>query len=129
VKRSLAILLLPSFAAATPAFAQSALSLTPQYPELSAQQYSFDAWKVEAEPRLPVKKPIITLPLGDYTRPDGTRTSLRGVIVAKEVAPDVTIGIGLLGMKPKRSTFAADPALDGGSRGSRKAAVRLTMKF
>lgn len=121
MKRSLGILLLPSLAGASPSEAQS---INPNSPE-----YSLDVWRVTAQPRRMRTDPIIAVPLAEQIKVDGSRTQLRGILLAKDIAPNVTIGLGLLDMKPRKSRLSPNPGLDGSSRGSRKAAVRLSVKF
>jgi hypothetical protein len=50
-------------------------------------------------------------------------------MVGTNVGPAATIGLGLMSVKPRKSALSQDPALDGRARGSRKAAVRLIVKF
>lgn len=113
-------------AAATPGLAQPPAWDQPENP---ASKYSLAPWRAGGEPTQGLKSPSIRLPIIEQPEVDGSRTRLRGVIVSTDVSPNVTIGLGLLSMKPRRSTMSADPALDSGSRSSRKAALRLTMKF
>ena len=123
MKRSpgiLLVMLLP-LAAASPSEAQS---LNP-----SPLEHSFDVWRVTAQPTRTRTDPVIALPLTEQIKADGSTTRLRGILLAKEVTSNVTIGLGLLDMKPRRSRLSPNPGLDGSSRGSRKAAVRLSVKF
>lgn len=88
-----------------------------------------DVWHVSAATREGRRDPIIAVPMVEQIRTDGSRARLRGVLIAKEVASNVTIGLGLLDMKPRKSALSPNPGLDGSSRGSRKAAVRLSVNF
>jgi len=113
-------------AAAAPGIAQPPIW---DNPENSPSKYSIDPWRVGAEPRQRLRNPAIRLPITELPEANGSRTRLRGVIVSTDVATNVTLDVGFVSMKPRRSSLSADPALDSGSRSSRKAALRLTVKF
>jgi hypothetical protein len=77
----------------------------------------------------PADRSQITLPIADYIERDGSTARGRGIIVQHDFSDGMQLGFGLLSMTPKKSSLSPDPQLERSSRGSRKAAVRLTVKF
>ena len=120
MKRSCAIALLLAFVA-TPGWAQSI--------DASLSTTSFGVERLLALPRQSLNAPIIAVRLIEYAEPRGSIARQRGIFVGQDVTSSVSVGLGLLEMKPRKSALSPDPQLDGGSRRSRKAAIRLTLKF
>ena len=105
---------------ATRATAQSTVSIPP---EIFA-----DPLDLTTQPRLP-RDSTLALRSSESIMGDGSKARIRGIVLRQELGTNVTLGFGLMGMKPRRSSLSPDPELHPGSRGSRKAAVRLTVKF
>ena len=83
-----------------------------------------------SEPLLPRSAdPIVTIRLSEPVARDGSKGRERGILIGQEIAPKATIGLGLVKLKPQKSSLSPDPTVDGSARGSRKAAIRLTIKF
>ena len=90
---------------------------------------TFDIARLSAEPRLPPQSPVVTLRLVEQRERFGSTTRQRGVAVARDIGPNASVALGLLDMKPRKSGLSPDPQLDTSVRKSRKAAVRLTLRF
>ncbi len=78
---------------------------------------------------LPAPDRPVSLPILNYQEPNGSTIRARGIIVRHDVAPNISLGFGLMSLKPRRSTLSPDPTIEPSARGSRKAAARLTIAF
>lgn len=102
-----------------------------------SQKFSIDPEEEQSPYRLDsaVEKPMrmadpgLAFRVTDALQPDGTRKKSRGVIVGREVAEDVVVGLGVFEMTPKKQNQAGPSRFDGPTRRSRKAAVGMTFKF
>lgn len=120
MQRSAAIALLLAFVA-TPGWAQSF--------DVTRATTSFGVERLSALPRLSLNGPIIAVRVIAYTEPRRFPARQRGIVVGQDITSSLSVGLGLLEMKPRKSTFSPDRQLDGSSRRSRKAAILLTLKF
>jgi hypothetical protein len=120
MRRSAASALFLAFVA-TPSWAQSF--------DATLSTTSFGVERLSALPRLSLNSPIIAVRVIEYTEPRGSRARQRGIIVGQDITSILSVGLGFLEMKPRRSTLSPDPQLDGSSRRSRKAAILFTLKF
>ena len=102
----------------------TALALDPM-----AAATSFDVARLPPQARLPADTPLVTLRISEQRQRFETTTRQRGLVVARDIAPNARVSLGLLDMKPRKSGLSPDPQLDPSVRKSRKAAVRLTFKF
>ena len=107
----------------------SATVATAQSVVLAKPDAEPQAWRWTTEPSSRIDQSNFALPPTDQNYAGGPPAHQRGIMVGADVGPGTTIGLGLMSTKPRRSAFSPDPALDGRARGSRKAAVRLIMKF
>ena len=89
----------------------------------------YDLGRLSAQPQLTHKEPIIVPQLMEHFEPDGARVRQRGIIVGKDIAPNVTIGLGIADRKPRRSSYYPNLQPDDGSRRSGKASLLLRLKF
>jgi len=119
MQRSAAIALLLAFVA-TPGWAQSF--------DVTRATTSFGVERLSALPRLSLNGPIIEVRVIAY-KPRRSRARQRGIVVGQDITSTLSVGLGLLEMKPRKSTLSPDPQLDGSSRRSRKAAILLSLKF
>ena len=119
-KRSAGMILLLLFLA-TPNMSQS--------PDVSVIPTPYDLGRLSAWPQLTHKEPIIVPQLMEQFEPDGARVRQRGIIVGKDIAPNVTIGFGIADRKPRRSGFYPNLQPDDGPRRSGKASMLLRLKF
>lgn len=117
-----AALLLPLLFAAASAAAQS-LDV--------AGKASGNRWKipVEAEPRVGTRG--LSLPVVNYTAPDGSLKLKRGIVAGMKVAPNATLGVGLFETLPKKkkSLDSTVNPMERKHRRSRKAAVGFSLSF
>jgi hypothetical protein len=120
MKRSPGIMLLSLFLA-TPSMSQSL--------DVSVIPTPYDLGRVPAQPQLTHKEPIIIPQLVERFELDGVRVRQRGIIVGKDIAPAVTVGLGFVDRKPRRSGFYPDGQPDSSSRRSGKASMLLILKF
>ena len=90
---------------------------------------SFETRQLSEPLRPRAKDPIITIRSSELVARDGSKGRERGILIRQEIAPDATIGLGLIKLKPQKSSLSPDPTIDSSARGWRKAAVRLTIKF
>ena len=119
IRRAAATFVLLS--AAVPAAAQ--LNIAPEKP-------SSGGWTIPAEAEPPLARPGVTLPVIDYTAPDGSLKLKRGIVAGVEVGPRATIGIGLFETLPKKHSLApSDNPLERKPKRSRKAAVGFSLSF
>ena len=88
----------------------------------------YDLARLPAQPQLTHKEPIIVPQLMDRFEPNGARVRQRGIIIGKNLTKNVTVGIGLVDRKPRKSGYV--PGLtDDGQRRSGKASVLMKLKF
>ena len=73
------------------------------------------------------REPVIVPQRVERFEPDGARVAQRGIIVGKDVAPNVTLGLGFVERKDRRSGLY--PNADGNSRRSGKASALIILKF
>jgi hypothetical protein len=115
VTRSLISLLL---FVATPGIAQS-LRLVPS---------DFDLGRLSVQPRPSPKEPIIVPQFVERFEPDGVRVRQRGILIGQQIAPNVTVGLGFVERKNRRSGFYPTQP-DGNARRSGKASTVLIVRF
>jgi len=120
MKPSPEIMLLLLFLA-TPSMSQSL--------DVSVIPTPYDLGRLSTQPQLTHKEPIIVPQLMERFEPDGARVRQRGIIVGKDINPNVTVGFGFVDRKPRRSSFYPSHQLDDSSRRSGKASMRLILKF
>lgn len=89
---------------------------------------SFDLAHVPAQPRLTHKEPIIVPQFTERYEPDGVKVRQRGIIVGKDIGRNVTVGLGLVDRKSRKSTLSPF-ASDEGQRKSGKASMLVRYKF
>lgn len=119
IRRAAATFVLLS--AAAPAAAQ--LHLAPD-------KISSSRWIIPSEAEPQVARPGVSLPVIDYTAPDGSLKLKRGIVAGVEVGPKATIGIGLFETLPKKHSLApSDNPLERKPKRSRKAAVGFSLSF
>jgi hypothetical protein len=127
-KRSLGIMLL--IFVATPSMAQSL--------DVSVIPTPYDLGQLTAQPQMTHKDTIIVPQLKDTIivpqlverfEPDGARMRQRGIIVGKEIAPNMKVGLGFADRKPRKSSLSPNHQPDGNSRRSGKASILLILKF
>jgi len=106
---------------ATPSMSQSL--------DVSVIPTPYDLGRLSAQPQLTHKEPIIVPQLMEHFEPDGAKVRQRGIIVGKDIAPNVTIGFGIADRKPRRSSFYPNLQPDDSSRRSGKASMLLRLKF
>lgn len=116
-KRSPGIILLVLFLA-TPSMSQSL--------DLSVIPNPFDLGQLSL-PQPTRIEPIMVPQLVDRFELDGARVRQRGIVVGNDIAPNVTVGVGFVDRKDRRSGFY--PNADGNSRRSGKASAILVLKF
>lgn len=90
---------------------------------------AFDTRPLSEPLELRAKDPIIAVRLTERIARDGPNRRERGILIGQDIAPNATLGLGLLKLKSQKSSLSPDPTVDGSVRGSRKAAVRLMIKF
>ena len=90
---------------------------------------SFDVGRLSALPQKPPEEPIIAPPLVERTETDGSRMRRRGIIVGKDIAPNMTVGFGFVDRKPRKSSYSPGHQVDGSSRRSRNASMLFILKF
>ena len=71
----------------------------------------------------------LRLPVINYAERSGSLTRSSGIIAGMEVAPRTTLGIGLFNMRRSKSSPGLDTRLNRNSRGGKKAAIGISMKF
>ena len=113
---ALLVLVLPTAGWAQPA--DPGLSATP-----------FDVARLSAEPRAAREDPVIALRVIERTEPSGSKTRQRGILLGEDIGPNVSVGLGLFSIKPRKSSLAPDPQIEPSARASKKASVRLTVRF
>jgi hypothetical protein len=96
-------------------------------PGLSAT--SFDVSRLTAVPLPARKDPAVALRMIEKVEPSGSKTRHSGILIGEDVGPNMTLGLGLFSIKPRKSGLAPDPQLDSSARPSKKASVRLTIRF
>ena len=106
---------------ATPSMSQSL--------DVSVIPTPFDLGQLSAQPLLTHKEPIIIPQLVVHFEPDGVRVRQRGIIVGKDIAPNVTIGVGIVDRKPRKSGFYPNLQPDDSTRRSSKASMLLKLRF
>jgi hypothetical protein len=111
------------------ALSTSATSATAQSISLIPPDTSAPAWRWATQPTSAIEKSNFALPARDKYNIEASRAQQRGLMVGTNVGPATTIGLGFMSTKPRKSALSPDPVSDGRARGSRKAAVRLIMKF
>ena len=89
---------------------------------------SFDLAQFPAQPRLTHKEPIIVPQLTERYEPDGVKVRQSGIIVGKDIGRNVTVGLGLLDRKQRKSSFSPTVSEEG-IRRSGKASVLVRYKF
>ena len=119
MKRSPGIMLLSLFLA-TPSMAQSL--------DVNVIPTPYDLGRLSAQPQLTHKEPIIVPQLVERFEPDGVRVRQRGIIVGI-IAPTMTVGLGFVDRKARRSSFYPNRQPDDGSRRFGKASMLLILKF
>lgn len=122
MRLSTAVVLVPCLLVSTGAAAQSWRSTGETLP---------DRWKIPVEAEPPISGAGVTLPVIDYTAPDGSLKLKRGIVAGMEVAPNATIGIGLFESMPKKSRgySQSENPMERTQKRSRKAAVGLSFSF
>jgi hypothetical protein len=88
----------------------------------------YDLGRPSAQPQLTHKKPFIVPQLVEHFEPGGARVRQRGIIVGKDIAPNVTVGFGVVD-RTRRSRFYPHLQPDDSSRRSAKASMLLRFKF
>ena len=83
---------------------------------------------VAAEPIFHVQRGV-RLPVIDYVEQDGSLARRSGFLAGIDVAPGATIGISLSATRRSKSALSAEPRLDRGTRGGRKAMVGMNLRF
>jgi hypothetical protein len=87
-------------------------------------------WAIPMEPRLPLGRKGISLPVIEYAESDGRLKIRRGIVASVQVAPNTLVGIGLFETLPKTDDRRAiDNPLDVRPKRSRKAAVGISFNF
>jgi len=119
MKRSPGFMLLLLFLA-TPSMSQSL--------DVSVIPTPYDLGRLSAQPQLTHKEPIIVPQLVERFEPDGARVRHRGIIVGKDIAPNMTVGLGFVDRKSRRSSLYPNQP-DDSSRRSAKASMLLILKF
>jgi hypothetical protein len=104
-----------------------ATSATAQSISLEQSEAFLHPWQWATQS--PVERSNFALPPAEQYSIEGTRALQRGLMVGTKVGPAATIGLGVMSTKPRKSALSPDPVTDGRARGSRRAAVRLIMKF
>ena len=117
-----AAFVLPLLAAAAPV-SDSSPTLTPGAPD--------DRWRIPAEVEPEVGSRGLSLPVINYTAPDGSLKIRRGIIAGMRIAPNASLGIGLFETLPKDRRSHESPArpMQVKQRRSRKAAIGVTVSF
>ena len=78
-------------------------------------------------PRLSVERKGFSLPVVDYSAPDGSLRRKSGIIAGIEVAPKALLGVGMYQMGSKKRATNGDPAMP--AKRSRRMAVGLSLQF
>lgn len=78
------------------------------------------------EPQLKIERTSFALPVLDYRTPAGTWKHGKGMLIARDVAPNATLGVGFYRLKPKSSENGTSVPLGGKSK---KVAVGLSLRF
>lgn len=116
-KRSPGIIFLALFLA-TPSMSQSL--------EVSVIPTPFDLGQLSL-PQPTRREPIMVPHLVERFELDGARVRQRGIVVGNDIAPNVTVGVGFVDRKDRKSGFY--PNADGNTRRSGKASAILVLKF
>jgi hypothetical protein len=90
---------------------------------------SAPAWRWTIQPASAIEKSNFAPRPSEQYNIEASRGQQRGLMVGTKVGPAATIGVGLMTTKPRKSALSPDPVIAGRARGSRKAAVRLIVKF
>ena len=120
MKRSPGIMLLLLFLA-NPCMAQSL--------DVGVIPTPYDLGRLSAQPLLTHNEPIIVPQLMERFEPDGAKVRQRGIIVGMDPAPNVTVGLGFVDRKPRRSSFSPSYQSDDRPRRTGKASMLLIFKF
>ena len=91
-----------------------------------AQPLAQPATATTVEPQLQVRRTTFALPVVAYQTPAGTWKSGKGILVARDLAPNATLGIGFYRLKPKNLESGTTVPLAGKSK---KVAVGLSLRF
>ena len=67
--------------------------------------------------------------VGDRFEPNGIGVRQRGIIVGTDIGRNVTVGLGFVNRKPRRSGYFPDTPADESSRRSGKVSMLLKLKF
>jgi hypothetical protein len=100
---------------------------------IAAQAPANTFFDLAAKPKL-AEQPFhaergIRLPVIHYSERDGSLARSNGIIAGVDVAPGATLGLGLFSMRRSKSSLSPDPRLDRSTRGGKKAAVGISMRF
>lgn len=87
----------------------------------------FDLAQAPTQTQLTRSEPIIAPQFVERFEPDGAKVWQRGIIVAKDIAPSVTVGLGFVDRKSRKS--GVSPHLSDGPRGTGKASLLLKYRF
>jgi hypothetical protein len=100
---------------------------------IAAQAPANTPFDLVAKPKL-AEQPFhaergIRLPVIDYAERDGSPARSNGIIAGIDVAPGSTLGLGLFSTRRSKSSLSPDPRLDRSTRGGKKAAVGISVRF
>ena len=88
------------------------------------------AIRFHAEEPIQLKSRGFSVPIVEYTDPDGVRQQRKGIIASKMIAPDTLVGIGLFETTPKSQGYWGDvPPNVAPRRSKRSAAIGLNWRF
>lgn len=87
----------------------------------------YDLARVPAQTPLTQNEPIIVPQFVERFEADGVKVRQRGILVGKDFGRNLTVGIGLVDRKSRKSSFA--PSLEEGPRRSGKASMLIRYKF
>ena len=113
------IMLLPSLFLAAPGASQT--------PGENIVATPFDLARAPSQTPLTQSEPIIVTQFVERFEPDGAKVRQRGILVGKDIGRNMTVGIGLVDRRTRKSGLA--PGLDESPRRSGKASMLLRYKF
>jgi len=75
------------------------------------------------------RRPLIALPIVEYSNPDGTSPMPRGIIAGRQIAPGTVLGLGIFQREPKMRGYVGDVPQNMAPKKTKQAAIGLSVKF